>query len=174
MKELKRTQENLLLVDSDGTRFGIDSLVVDFESSLRLVMDHFLQEEVKQLVMLAGKEYTKQHRTPVTDPRTAIFQKLISEEKNLTGKIIEADFSVEAGYQAVHDFLLQEKELPDALFAANDALAIGALKRNQRSRIDYSARYLSDWLQRYQCGKVCLTTPLYSQSVHRMDGGVGS
>jgi len=128
LKELKRTQENLLLVDSDGTRFGIDSLVVDFESSLRLVMDHFLQEEVKQLVMIAGKEYTKQHRTPVTDPRTAIFQKLISEEKNLTGKIIEADFSVEAGYQAVHDFLLQEKELPDALFAANDALAIGALK----------------------------------------------
>ena len=127
LKELKRTQENLLLVDSDGTRFGIDSLVVDFESSLRLVMNHFLQEEVKQLVMLAGKEYTKQHRTPVTDPRTAIFQKMISEEKNLSGKIIEANFSVEAGYQAVHDFLLQEKELPDALFAANDALAIGAL-----------------------------------------------
>lgn len=128
LKELKRTQENLLLVDSDGTRFGIDSLVVDFESSLRLVMDHFLQEEVKQLVMLAGKEYTKQRRTQVTDPRPAIFQKLINEEKKLSGKIIEADFSVEAGYQAVHDFLLKEKELPDALFAANDALAIGALK----------------------------------------------
>ncbi|PTO35878.1 LacI family DNA-binding transcriptional regulator [Enterococcus mundtii] len=128
LKELKRTQENLLLVDSDGTSFGIDSLVVDFESSLRSVMDHFLQEEVKQLVMLAGKEYTKQQRTQVTDPRPAIFQKLINEEKKLSGKIIEADFSVEAGYQAVHDFLLKEKELPDALFAANDALAIGALK----------------------------------------------
>ncbi|MBO1085752.1 LacI family transcriptional regulator [Enterococcus mundtii] len=128
LDELKRTQENLLLVDSDGTSFGIDSLVVDFESSLRSVMDHFLQEEVKQLVMLAGKEYTKQQRTQVTDPRPAIFQKLINEEKYLSGKIIEADFSVEAGYQAVHDFLLNEKELPDALFAANDALAIGALK----------------------------------------------
>lgn len=128
LNELKRTQENLLLVDSDGTTFGVDSLVVDFESSLRLVMAHFVQEEVKQVVMLAGKEYTKQQRIRVTDPRTAIFEKLINEEKHLSGRIIEADFSVEAGYQAVRHFLSQEKELPDALFAANDALAIGALK----------------------------------------------
>ena len=48
-------------------------------------------------------------------------------------RIIEANFSVESGYQAVKKYLKTNEQIPDALFAANDALAIGALKAIQET-----------------------------------------
>ncbi|THE11124.1 LacI family DNA-binding transcriptional regulator [Enterococcus hirae] len=126
LQELKETQANLLLVDSDGTNLGVDSLVIDFQSGIRKVLDYFSTENARRIVMLAGREYTKKNRTRVIDPRIFSFQQLLAEKETLSGRIIEADFSVEAGYQAVRTLL--EEEVPDALFGANDALAIGALK----------------------------------------------
>lgn len=125
--ELKKTQSNLLLVDSDGTDHDINSLVVDFSSSIKKVIEYFKNQKVKEITMLAGKEYTKKNRQRVSDPRSSAFKQHIAAA-GLQGTIIEADFSVESGYQAMKDYLENHRKVPTALFAANDALAIGALK----------------------------------------------
>ena len=40
--QLKKTQPHLLLVDFDGLSAGVDSLVVDFQQAVDLVIDHFV------------------------------------------------------------------------------------------------------------------------------------
>lgn len=131
LQELKASQNNLLLVDSDGTGQGIDSLIVDFYSSVEKVVDYFLSHHAQNIAMLAGKEFTKKDHQQVADPRVAAFKQVLSDKKHTEGAIIEADFTMESGYQAVKDFLQTAKTIPDSLFAANDALAIGALKAIQ-------------------------------------------
>lgn len=125
--ELKKSQANLLLVDSDGTNYGINSLIVDFSSSIKKIIDYFKNQGAREITMLAGKEYTKKSRQRVSDPRSSAFKQLIAAE-GLQGTIIEADFFVESGYQVMKEHLENHQKVPTALFAANDALAIGALK----------------------------------------------
>ncbi len=57
--ELKQTQSNLLLVDFDGTPYNINSLIVDFQTSIQKVIDYFFNQDKKAIAMLAGREYTK-------------------------------------------------------------------------------------------------------------------
>ena len=131
--DLKQSQQALLLVDSDGTSQGIDSIVVDFKSSVQKVIEHFVSQNAQHIAMLAGTEYTKKNHQRLRDPRIMAFQQVLAEKGYDEGSIIEADFSVESGYQAVKKYLKTNEQIPDALFAANDALAIGALKAIQET-----------------------------------------
>lgn len=131
--DLKQSQQALLLVDSDGTSQGIDSIVVDFKSSVQKVIEHFVSQNAQHIAMLAGTEYTKKNHQRLRDPRIMAFQQVLAEKGYDEGSIIEANFSVESGYQAVKKYLKTNEQIPDALFAANDALAIGALKAIQET-----------------------------------------
>uniref|UniRef100_UPI0030C84874 substrate-binding domain-containing protein n=1 Tax=Enterococcus faecium TaxID=1352 RepID=UPI0030C84874 len=129
--EMKRSQNALLLLDSDGTSPGIDSLVVDFKSSVQKVIEHFVSHKAQHIAMLAVTEYTKKNHQRLKDPRMRAFPQVLAEKCYDEGLIIEADVSVESGYQAGKQSLKTNPHVPDALFAANDALAIGALKAIQ-------------------------------------------
>ncbi len=99
--DLKQSQQALLLVDSDGTSQGIDSIVVDFKSSVQKSLSTLFPRMHKHIAMLAGTEYTKKNHQRLRDPRIMAFQQVLAEKGYDEGSIIEADFSVESGYQAV-------------------------------------------------------------------------
>jgi LacI family transcriptional regulator len=50
--ELKKTQPHLLLVDFDGLSAGVDSLVVDFQQAVDLVIDHFVAKGHQKIAYL--------------------------------------------------------------------------------------------------------------------------
>lgn len=136
IKQLKKTQGELLFVDFDALEEGVDSLVVDFQQGIDLVVDHFIQEGHRQIGILSGLEYTKGQHREIIDPRWLAFYdrltrlKLYQEEFHL-----KAEFSVTGGYDAMKKYLAQQTELPTALFASSDALAIGALKALKEENI---------------------------------------
>ncbi|KAF1296783.1 LacI family transcriptional regulator [Enterococcus sp. JM4C] len=134
---LGATQGNLLFVDFDAMTQGYNSLVVDFHQSVKDVTDYLLAAGYTKLGILTGKEYTKPTHQVIPDVRFSAFRELLSQ-KNLYDPafVVEADFSVEAGYEALKKYLEQNKgQLPDAFFASNDALAIGALRALQEAGI---------------------------------------
>lgn len=55
LESLKQTQKNLLLVDSDGTMLGVDSLVVDFYASVKMVVEFFLKKKERTSFFWLGK-----------------------------------------------------------------------------------------------------------------------
>lgn len=132
IRQLKEIDENLLFVDFDGMSLGLNSMVVDFDQSVDLVIDHFIRHGHQKIGILSGEEKTKHNLQPIEDPRLLAF-KLKMKQINLYRPefTLTAAFSMEAGKKAMADFLLKTQELPNALFASSDALAVGAMQAIQ-------------------------------------------
>lgn len=132
LQKLRETNEQILVVDFDGMKQGLNSLVVDFDQSMDLVIDHFIQKGHQDIAVLSGKEKTKPAFYQLEDPRLhALEQKLKQLDLYQAKWMLQADFSMEAGKIAVADFLVKTEKLPTALFASSDALAIGAMQAIQ-------------------------------------------
>lgn len=134
IRQLKQIDENLLLVDFDGMNMGLNSLVVDFDQSMDLVIDHFIRHGHQKIGILSGEEKTKHNLQPIEDPRLMAF-KLKLKQLNLYRPefTMTAAFSMEAGKAAMTSFLTEAQEIPDALFASSDALAVGAMQAIQEA-----------------------------------------
>lgn len=132
IRRLKQIDENLLFVDFDGMSMGLNSLVVDFDQSMNLVIDYFIQKGHKKIGILSGEEKTKHNLQPIEDPRLVAF-KLKMEQINLYRPefALSSAFSMEAGKIAMENFLTKRKDRPSALFASSDALAVGAMQAIQ-------------------------------------------
>lgn len=132
MKQLKKLNEELLLVDFDGLSLGINSLVVDFSQGVQLIIDQFIKEKHERIGILSGMEYTKGSRHEIDDPRFLVFReyltrlKLYNEADHLQGA-----FTIEGGYTAMKTYLESHTDYPTAFFASSDALAIGAMRAIQ-------------------------------------------
>lgn len=132
IRQLKQLDYNLLFVDFDAMPLGLNSLVVDFDQSMNLVIDHFIQQGHQKIGILSGEEMTKHNLQPIEDPRMLSFKKKL-EQLNLfrPDLVITAPFSMEAGKTAVSEFIAESNDLPTALFASSDALAIGGMQAIQ-------------------------------------------
>ncbi|WP_291291214.1 LacI family DNA-binding transcriptional regulator [Enterococcus sp.] len=134
--ELKKTQPHLLLVDFDGLSAGVDSLVVDFQQAVDLVIDHFVAKGHQKIAIFSGIEFTKGSRQEIEDPRLTIFKQRLTRLRLYDEAYhLAAPFTVEGGYQAMKRYLQENTDLPTALFASSDALAIGALRALQEKKI---------------------------------------
>ncbi|GCF92290.1 LacI family transcriptional regulator [Enterococcus florum] len=130
--QLKRTDENILFVDYDAMHEQCNSLVVDFDASLNLVVDHFIQKGHDKIGILSGIEFTKHHQQLIEDPRFSAFRRKLKQLNLYQEKFsIEAPFSVEGAKQAVTRFLRESNDYPTALFASSDAMALGAIQALQ-------------------------------------------
>ncbi|MDU6523710.1 LacI family DNA-binding transcriptional regulator [Enterococcus devriesei] len=132
IRQLKQLDDNLLFVDFDAMQLGLNSLVVDFDQSMDLVIDHFIQQGHQKIGILSGEEVTKHNLQPIEDPRMLSFKKKL-EQLNLfrPDLVVTAPFSMEAGKAAVNEFIAESNDLPTALFASSDALAIGGMQAIQ-------------------------------------------
>jgi LacI family transcriptional regulator len=129
---LEELEGTLLFVDTNDTIHGHDSIVVDFTQSIEQVLDHFIQEKHEKIGILSGIEYTKRSNYEINDPRFSAFKERLTQLKLYQENYhLQGAFTVEGGYQAMQEFLKQEKEYPTALFASSDALAIGAMRAIQ-------------------------------------------
>lgn len=134
IRQLRKVDDNLLFVDFDGMNMGLNSIVVDFDQSLNLVIDCFIQQGHQKIGILSGKEATKHNLQPIEDPRLHAFKTKL-EQINLYRPefTLTAAFSMEAGKTAMTKFLMETKEYPNALFASSDALAVGAMQAIQEA-----------------------------------------
>lgn len=134
VKTLQKRQEPVLFVDFDAMNYGQDSLVVDFQMSVDLVIDYFIKTGHEKIGILAGVEYTKVNHNEVLDPRRLYFQQRMEQLRMFRPEFVLAgDFTVTGGYQAMQEFLAHTQELPTALFASSDALGVGALRAIQEA-----------------------------------------
>jgi DNA-binding LacI/PurR family transcriptional regulator len=87
--------------------------------------DHLLNLGRERIVHITGPLDHQAGRDRLEGYRRAFQKRGMKVHEDL---IIEKDFSLEAGYQAISE-LLDRKAAFDGLFASNDLMAIGALKR---------------------------------------------
>ena len=137
VKELEQYSPALVFVDSDTLDQGHSCVTTDFEHAVTHVLDHFLQQGIREIGMIAGREETTDGTTSLDDPRLACFCRYLSE-KGLyqLAHVKVGKFSSESGYQLMKDMIDEQKEqMPKAFFIASDALSVGALRALQEAGI---------------------------------------
>lgn len=142
IKELETYSDKLVFVDSDTLNFGHSCVTTDFENSVINVIDYFINNGLKKIGMIAGQETSSDRSTLLSDPRLNTFQSYLTQLKLYDPNLIKiGSFSSEAGYKIMKEFIMKLGDnLPPAFFAANDALASGALRALQEAKIPVPER----------------------------------
>ncbi|WP_061594039.1 LacI family DNA-binding transcriptional regulator [Streptococcus gordonii] len=137
IKELENYSDKLVFVDSDTLNFGHSCVTTDFENSVINVIDYFINNGLKKIGMIAGQETSSDRSTLLSDPRLNTFKSYLQQLKLYDPNLIKiGSFSSEAGYKIMKEFIMELGDnLPPAFFAANDALASGALRALQEAKI---------------------------------------
>ena len=107
-----------------NTREGTDhhpAIHLDNAAGVRAVVDHLASLGRKSLVHIAGPASNMD-----AQERADAFRKAIASH-GLHGEVVRGDFEMESGAAAISALLAKEARF-DAVFAANDNMAIGALE----------------------------------------------
>lgn len=111
--------------DLDVFRVVVD----DFESS-RNAVHHLISKGYRNIIHLAGPQ-----SLAICRQRRMGFQRAMDDAGlNSTGNVLEGGMHESDGYASV-DTLIRTGVLPDAIFAVNDPVAIGAFKRLKEAKI---------------------------------------
>lgn len=128
-KFFKNISNNLVFVDYSPQNEYHDSIVIDFERSMRKVMDYIVIEKgYSEVGYLGGKELIKNKDRLNGDPRETYFKEYMTRKGLYNSKYIFVDkFSSLSGYKMIMEASKKEL-LPKVFFAASDSIAIGAIK----------------------------------------------
>lgn len=127
----------ICFVDTNHPLGKYDSVGIDIEQSVTEVFDYLVKEH-KKIGFIGGQEWYADHSGKVLDKRPVIFARLLKEQHLYQKKYFFTAESndVEDGKKITQQAIEQlGEDFPSAIFAANDALAIGCLRTLQEKGI---------------------------------------
>ncbi len=123
IEQFKRICPNIIFLDMNIEPIHECCIILDFKNAIKKAMD-YLTSKHTSIAYLGGKEYINEQLYP--DPRKQYFEKYCLEN-DIKYTILEEQFSIEAGFNMTNE-LIMNNQLPTAIFAASDPIAIGALR----------------------------------------------
>ncbi len=128
---LKTYSNNIVLLDMINYPCREVSIVLDFDDALRQVIDYFRLHDHQKIGYLGGIEYLENHQSQYNDPRRESFIKHCQKHSiDFVDYMKEGQFSSESGYNMMSE-MIASNNLPTALFASSDPIAIGAMRALQ-------------------------------------------
>lgn len=130
VEELSAMTNHVVFVDSNPDEDRFDAIIIDFEKVTKNVLAHFIQKGHKKIGYLGGRETFKDQTAQIEDMREKAFKSYMMDAKLYNERhLYIGEFSVEDGYKLMKKAIKElGDKLPSAFFAANDLLAIGALR----------------------------------------------
>lgn len=127
----------LVFVDSDTLTAGHHCVTTDFEHSVMMAVDYFIDKGFHDIGMIAGEETTSDRSQTLIDQRFRTFKNYTSELGLYKPEFMfVGEFSAQSGYKLMKDAITTlGNKLPNAFFIANDTLAIGALRALQEANV---------------------------------------
>ncbi|MGM0379349.1 MAG: LacI family DNA-binding transcriptional regulator, partial [Bacillota bacterium] len=127
ISSLRKISPNIIFVDYSPDENLYDSVVIDFEKSVKEILDYFIDNNHKKIGYIGGQEYIGEKKVKLKDPREIIFKKYLKQKKIYNPNLVKTDsFSVKSGYKLTKKLLQNEKL--SALFVASDSMAVGAMR----------------------------------------------
>lgn len=127
IRKLMRVSGNIIFLDMEIEEYSVTTFSLDFKKAVYDVMEYLETRGHKKIGFLGGREYVEQG-VAFDDARKKYYLKYC-DKHHLDGNkyLKEGAYSVESGYEMMSE-LIQEKNIPTAIFAASDHIAIGAMK----------------------------------------------
>lgn len=117
----------LILADMYTNRAEYNSISLDFDAAMLEVMARFNEKGFKKIGYLGGCETLSGGKLYPDKRRELFVSEAIRYGMDYKDYFIEGSFSSESGY-AMTRLLISTGRVPEAFFAASDAIAIGALR----------------------------------------------
>ena len=119
--------DNVIFLDMLVEGYSATSLTMDFKCSVRNALEYLMDNGHDKIAYIGGKEYTEDKEL-IYDERRETFIKYMREHNRFKKEFVkEGEFTTASGYEQMNK-LLCRKELPTAVFAASDAIALGVIK----------------------------------------------
>jgi LacI family transcriptional regulator len=130
IKDMVSITNNIVFVDISPDEEKFDSIVIDFEKATKKVIDHYLKHGHETIGYIGGREVFKDQTSLIEDQREVTFKTYLGAKGLLNEAYMYAGaYSVSDGHSLMKKAILEHGEkLPTAFFAANDSLAVGALR----------------------------------------------
>lgn len=120
-----RKKMPVVITDKEIRDLRLPCVIQDFVSPTQEVMDYFIKNRHKRIAFIKGSSYDRSNEARLEAYKTALEKAgLIYDE----GLVAEGAYSVDSGYEAMLEIVTHCKDMPTAVFAANDHMAIGAMK----------------------------------------------
>lgn len=127
IKNFRELTSSIIFLDMPVDDTSISTITLDFEQAIKAGLDYLTSLGHKKIGFLGGKEYLADGQL-FPDMRKTLFIKYCQEHDILYEPyIIEEEFTTESGYLMMCQ-LLEQNDLPSALMASSDPIAIGALR----------------------------------------------
>lgn len=118
---------NTVFLDMEITNRDATSVSMDFQKAVERILFYLQELGHQKIGILAGQEYIRKNE-PIIDPRTAAYEQYMSYQKiKYKPYMRQGTFSAQSGYEMMTDLILTG-DLPTAIFANSDAIAMGAMK----------------------------------------------
>ncbi|WP_299781804.1 LacI family DNA-binding transcriptional regulator [uncultured Formosa sp.] len=121
----------LILFDRGENDIGVDYVGIDDYQSSNIVVNHLVEQGCKRIAHIAGYSHTRIYKNRIRGYKDALKKHGLPEEEEL---LLEGSLSIEDGRAKMTE-LLKLSILPDAVYAAGDYAALGALQVLQEHNI---------------------------------------
>lgn len=137
IEKLEAYRVPICFTDQDMSVRRLDSVVADLDQGVISVIDYFIDQGHSKIGFLGGEEFFTDHSSIITDTRASSFQAYLEKKGRYDEQMVfTGAFNVESGYQLMTEAIQTlGTQLPSAFFAANDSIAIGALRALQHAKI---------------------------------------
>ncbi|WHT16443.1 substrate-binding domain-containing protein [Crossiella sp. CA-258035] len=132
VRRLRECGLSVVLVDHPTTDLGLCSVAVDDRAGGRLAVTHLLAEGYERLVMVNGPAHVHQARERYRGALDAV--RAARRPKSVLEELTMPALNVASGQRAGEQILARATR-PDAVFCANDLLALGMLQTFVRTGV---------------------------------------
>lgn len=118
---------NIVFLDMKSDHPEVTTITVDLYTAAQEALEYLKELGHKKIGYIGGIEYASGSEM-VTDDRKLAYQIFMQKNKfSSSGLVKEDEFTISSGYKMMQE-MLKGKTIPTAVFAASDAIAVGAMK----------------------------------------------
>lgn len=130
IKKLECITKDIIFVDSSPDEWKYDSIVVNFKQGVLSALSYLENLGHKNIGYIGGRviAHNDKEKKELFNDREKIYTEYMKEKGNYKKEwIYKGEFTLEDGYELMKK-MLENKNLPTAIFIASDPMAIGAYK----------------------------------------------
>lgn len=130
IEEFIKLCSNIVFLDMPVSDFNITSLSMDFKHAVYDALDYLTYLGHTQIAFLGGQEYVGNGEPFHDERKDAFLSYMKANLPDIAPCVLEGSFTSASGYEMMQTLLANTTQ-PTAVFAANDAIAFGAIKAIQ-------------------------------------------